>query len=138
MKFAIFVLPLLLLMSTSESAMQTRDLRRDEAIKLAEAAIVKNGCTDLTPLADRRELSSDQPNVDVAFLTKHQVYCKAIHAREGKINGKPSWIIGFPLSHSCLECSEFRDRLVLMNKDGTNLRLESRKSQIKQILKSNR
>ena len=138
MKLAIFVLPLALLMSTSESTLQTRDLSRDEAIKLAEAAIVKNGCTDLMPLGDRRKLSSDQPNADIGFLMKHDVSCKAIHALEGKVNGKSSWIIGFWLTNWCPECTGVRHRLVLMNKDGSNLRLESQPSRIKQILKNNR
>lgn len=138
MKLAISLLPLLLLMPAREVPVQSHELSRDEAIQFAETVIVKNGCTDLTPPGDRRQLLSEQANVDFAFRLKHEVYCKAIHARAGKVNGKSSWIIGFPLSHGCPECTRFRERLVLMNRDGSNLRLETRESRIKKILKTNR
>ena len=137
-KLAVFVLPILLLLQTNASSFPTRDLTRDEAIKLAEAAILRNGCTDLAPIKDRRQVPADRVKADLGFLFKHELDCHAIRAWEGRVDGKPVWIIGFELRHTCPECTELRHRLVLMNKDGTHLRLESRKTRINEILKDNR
>ena len=120
------------------SAVQVRELTREEAIDLAEAAIVKNGCTDLTPLMNRPRLSADHPKVDFEFLMTHELDCHAIHAREGKVNGKPGWIIGFRIRHTYPEMRmDSIERLVLMNRDGSNLRLENQRKRIKRILKKN-
>jgi hypothetical protein len=125
--------------ASAGSAFQVRELSRDEAIKLAEAAIARNGCSDLSPIKDRPKLSADQPKVDFKFLMQHDLDCHAMHAREAQVNGKPAWIIGFWVSHRYPEMrTDSRDRLVLMDKNGSNLRLENRKNRIKRILKDNR
>lgn len=70
---------------------------------------------------------------------KHELHCRAAHALEGRVNGKPAWIIGFRTGSSYPEMrTDSRDRLILMNKDGSNLRLENRRNRIKRILKETR
>lgn len=118
------------------SGSQARELTREEAIVVAEAVVAKNGCTDITPLKNRPNLSADQPGVDVKFLMDHELGCQAVYAREGKVNGKPGWIIGFQVRHTYPEMRiDSLHRLILMSKDGNNLRLENRKTRITRILK---
>ena len=121
-------LTFLLLVSISASSKPTHDLTRDEAIKLAEAAILRNGCLDLAPLKRRVSSMTGRELVD------HELVCRAIYARKGNVDGKEAWIVGFYLTFQCLECPiGLRDRLILMKKDGTNLRLENREKRIKRI-----
>ena len=118
--------------------LQTHELNRDEAVAVAEAAILRNGCTDLLPIKDRPKLDADQSKVDFKFLTSHELMCPAIFALEGKVNGKAVWIVGFGLSHTYPEMRiDSRNRLIIMNKDGSNLRMENRRTQIVRILKDN-
>lgn len=120
------------------SAFQARELTREEAIELAEAAVVRNGCTDLTPIKDRPQLANAQPKVDFKFLMDHELDCRAIRALAGSVSGKFGWIIVFSVRHRYPEMPlASRDRLILMDRDGGNLRLESRRNQIKRILKEN-
>lgn len=119
--------------SSGRFEMTPRELSRDEAIAVAEAAISRNGCSDLVPIRDRPPLAG---NHDFPFLLKHELICRAMYAREGTINRNSVWIVGFSVGHSYPEMrTDSRDRLILINKDGSNVRLESRRNQIKRILK---
>jgi hypothetical protein len=119
--------------------LQAHELNRDDAIAAAEAAILRNGCTDLLPIKDRPKLGADQSKVDFKFLISHELTCPATFALEGNVNGKAAWIVGFGLRHTYPEMrNDSRDRLILMNKDGSELRIENRRNRIKRILKDNR
>ena len=105
---------LLLFCASAGSGFQARELRKDEAVKLAESAIARNGCSDLVPIKDRPKLSANQPGVTFKFLMKHELDCHAVRAGEGRVNGKPIWIIGFWRRERYHEMPmNSRDRLVL-------------------------
>lgn len=80
---------LLTLCASGIFAFQSRELTKEEAINLGEAAIIRNGCTDLRPLMNRPRLSYDQLKVDFKFMGVHQLDCHAMRAWAGTIKGKP-------------------------------------------------
>jgi hypothetical protein len=136
---AIALIAWLVLSSWFTNGSPAHELNRDEAIAAAEAAILRNGCTDLLPLRDRPKLAADQSKVDVRFVMGHELMCPAVFALEGRVDGKAVWIVGFGPSHTYPEMrTDSRDRLVLMNKDGSKLRMENRTKRITRILKDNR
>ena len=103
-------------------------LTKDEAVSKAETAIVRNGCTDLSPLKKRSKLSfgTHKP----PFVLKHSLDCRAIAVVPmNKISGF-AWMVVFWLEHWCPECTGDRERAILLSRDGSKMRLVKQISKI--------
>jgi hypothetical protein len=123
MSTAVSLVVLLLFCHSSAQAA----INRDDAIKIAEAAIAENGCSDLTPLKTRVDPRASR---SFAFLVKHQLKCHAVAAVPLEESSGFAWLIVFEVEHSCPECSAERHRGVLVTRDGAKLRLVKKISKL--------
>lgn len=104
-------------------------------MSLAEAAIVKNGCTDLSPLKLKPKLSFE--NHSYEFVIKHRLHCRAVAVVPLKEISGFAWMVVFHLEHWCPECpTKYRPRALLLNQDGSKMRLVRRMSKVPKAWKS--
>ena len=119
----LFLLLFLAFLAPCQSAWG-QTLSQKAAVALAERFIAQNGYTDAPPSKIKSELDSEsiefaESRMDLLQQRRNTLRPKAIGAKQGRRGDKAGWSIAFDFANAGEDC-----RVVTMNSDGSNIRIE--------------